>query len=217
MRYMADLDTYIINPLIEHYIDDLYGFADNTVLREMEILAQQQQFPIIGPQVGRFLYQITKISGAKKIFELGSGYGYSAYWFASALGKDGSMICTDKSEDNCNIAREIFSKSLPDIKIEFLSGDSIEILSRQTDKFDIILNDIDKEQYPDVIKLAEKKLVKGGILITDNVLWSGRIITDDDSISTEGVRKFNKDIFNNENFVTSLLPIRDGIALSLKI
>ena len=213
---MKEFETEILNPRLEHYISGLSSH-DDPVLKDMETLAEKTEFPIIGPLVGRILYQITLISGARKILELGSGFGYSAIWFAKAVRADGEIICTDKSHDNCNKAREYFSRASVQQKIRYEVGDSLEILKNQTGKFDIILNDIDKEEYPAVTELAEQKLVKGGILITDNVLWFGRVISDDPSLSTAGVKKFNQDIFSNRKFITSILPVRDGIALSIRI
>ena len=212
---MKDFDSYILNPTVEQYIADLSTHND-PVLKEMEAQASKMEFPIIGPLVGKFLYQITEISGATRIFEMGSGFGYSALWFAKALPENGIIICTDKSEDNYKIARGYFNKAGVDMQIRYEVGESLEILRNQNGKFDIILNDIDKEQYPDVIALAEERLLKGGIMITDNVLWFGRVITNDTSISTAGVKKFNEQILSNKNFITTIIPVRDGIAVSLR-
>lgn len=213
---MKDFDSYILNPSVEQYIADL-STHDDPVLKEMEAQAAKMEFPIIGPLVGKFLYQITEISGAAKIFEMGSGFGYSALWFAKALPENGIIICTDKSDDNYKMARSYFNKADVDMQIRYEVGESLEILRNQNGKFDIILNDIDKEQYPQVIELAEERLVKGGVLITDNVLWFGRVISEDTSISTAGVKKFNKHMFTNKNFITTIMPIRDGISISLRI
>jgi len=213
---MKDLDSYILNPSVERYIADL-STHDDPVLKEMEALAAKMEFPIIGPLVGKFLYQITEISGAAKIFEMGSGFGYSALWFAKALPENGIIICTDKSDDNYKMARSYFNKAGIDMQIRYEVGESLEILRNKNEKFDIILNDIDKEQYPEVIELAEERLFKGGVLITDNVLWFGRVVSEDTSISTAGVKKFNKQMFSNKKFITTIMPIRDGISISLRI
>ena len=122
-----------------------------------------------------------------------------------------------KSRDNYKTARSYFNKADVGMKIRYEVGDALNILIMQNDKFDIILNDIDKELYPQVISLAEKRLASGGIMITDNVLWFGRVISDDTSISTAGVKKFNEQIFSNKNFITTIMPVRDGIAISLRI
>lgn len=213
---MKEFDTCIVNPEIETYLKELSPVED-PIIQEMETLAEQMDFPIIGSLVGKFLYQITKISKAKKIFELGSGFGYSAYWFSKALENEGYVFCTEISEDNHKIALNFLKKSEYSGNIKFEVGDGLSILKQQKEKFDIILNDIDKEYYPDVIEIAAKKLSPGGLLITDNMLWFGRVLSNDKTPSTIGVKKFTEIILSRKDFITTIIPIRDGISISLKI
>ena len=213
---MKEFDTCIVNPEIETYLKELSPVED-PIIEEMETLAEQMDFPIIGSLVGKFLYQITKISKAKKIFELGSGFGYSAYWFSKALENEGYVFCTEISEDNHKIALNFLKKSEYSGNIKFEVGDGLSILKQQKEKFDIILNDIDKEYYPDVIEIAAKKLSPGGLLITDNMLWFGRVLSNDKTPSTIGVKKFTEIILSRKDFITTIIPIRDGISISLKI
>ena len=213
---MKEFDTCIVNPEIETYLKELSPVED-PIIQEMETLAEQLDFPIIGSLVGKFLYQITKISKAKKIFEIGSGFGYSAYWFSKALENEGYVFCTEISEDNHKIALNFLKKSDYFNNIKFEVGDGLSILKQQKEKFDIILNDIDKEYYPDVIEIAAKKLSPGGLLITDNMLWFGRVLSNDKTPSTIGVKKFTEIILSRKDFITTIIPIRDGISISLKI
>ena len=213
---MKEFDTCIVNPEIETYLKELSPVED-PIIQEMETLAEQMDFPIIGSLVGKFLYQITKISKAKKIFELGSGFGYSAYWFSKALENKGYVFCTEISEDNHKIALNFLKKSEYSGNIKFEVGDGLSILKQQKEKFDIIFNDIDKEYYPDVIEIAAKKLSPGGLLITDNMLWFGRVLSNDKTPSTIGVKKFTEIILSRKDFITTIIPIRDGISISLKI
>jgi len=213
---MKEFDTCIVNPEIETYLKELSPVED-PIIQEMETLAEELDFPIIGSLVGKFLYQITKISKAKKIFELGSGFGYSAYWFSKALENEGYVFCTEISEDNHKIALNFLKKSEYFNNIKFEVGDGLSILKQQKEKFDIILNDIDKEYYPDVIEIAAKKLSPGGLLITDNMLWFGRVLSNDKTPSTIGVKKFTEIILSRKDFITTIIPIRDGISISLKI
>lgn len=213
---MKKFDTSIVNPDVEAYLNRLSP-VDDPVIEEMESLAQELEFPIIGSLAGKFLFQITKISKAKKIFELGSGFGYSAYWFSKALDNKGKIVCTEKSENNYRIAQNFFKKSEYFNNIKYEVGDALSILKKQKEKFDIILNDIDKEDYPDVVETASKKLRKGGLLITDNMLWFGRVLSGDNNPSTAGVKKFTKMILSRKDFITTIIPIRDGISISLKI
>ncbi|GBD38348.1 Putative O-methyltransferase [bacterium HR37] len=210
-------EFYIVNPLIERYLNDLFPVRDK-VLKEMEELAERRGFPIIGPVVGRFLYQLVMVSRARRIFEMGSGFGYSAYWFAKALGDGGVVVCTELSEENVYLAREFFRKGGVEKKIRLYTGDAIEVLDGLNEEFDIIFNDIDKEYYPLVVDRAYNKLKHGGLFISDNVLWSGRILNESDSSpATRGIREFTKILLSHKGFITSVVPIRDGISLSIKV
>lgn len=205
----------IINPEIEEYISSLYPSAGG-VLGEMERYSEEIDMPIVGNQVGRFLYQITLLSRSRTIFELGSGFGYSSMWFAMAAGKSGKILCTDFSVDNKASALGYFDKAGFGDRIEFMTGNSVDLLRESRDRFDIIFNDIDKEYYPLVIDLAYERLNEGGLLITDNVLWHGRVIGDCELASTRGVREFNRRMAVKEGFYTTIVPLRDGLSLSMK-
>ncbi|MGI9553727.1 MAG: O-methyltransferase, partial [Thermodesulfobacteriota bacterium] len=174
------------------------------------------EIPIVGPLVGNFLYVISMISKSKKVFELGSGFGYSAYWFSKGVGSDGKIVCTDYSTEHMEKAHYFFKKTGREKMLEFITGNSLEILDGTDEKFEIIFNDIDKEFYPDVIDIAYDKLIKGGFLITDNVLWYGRVVENDDLPSTKGVKDFNRSISTDPRFITSILPLRDGVSVSYK-
>ena len=212
-------DQPIINPGIEEYIESFYPPHDD-VRREMEEYARENGFPIVGPSVGRLLYQLTLISGAGEIIELGSGFGYSAYWFAKALAVlgRGRVILTDASPDNAEMARDFLSRAGLTDKVEIKVGDALEIFDAANGPFDIIFNDVDKEEYPPLVEKAYAKLRKGGLFITDNVLWHGRVLSpEDDSSATEGVREFTKLLFAEQGFYSTVLPLRDGVSISLKL
>jgi predicted O-methyltransferase YrrM len=183
----------------------------------MERLGNERGFPIIGPLVGRLIYQLAVIVGAKRVLELGSGFGYSAYWFAKAVGEGGRVIFTELSEKNTRLAREFFRRGGVDRRIDIHTGDALRILEEIDGEFDIIFNDIDKEYYPLVVDNVYKKLRQGGLFITDNVLWFGRVLTDDLSPSTEGVKEFTRLLFQEQGFLSTVIPIRDGISLSVKL
>lgn len=206
----------ILDPRIAEYIMSANGESPPP-LDEMEAYAKENGFPIIGPLVGRVLQQLVLISGAKRIFELGSGYGYSAIWMAMVLPDDGRVICTDGDAENERRAKEYFERSGLQSKIEFRVGDALECFSKESGPFDLILNDIDKEGYPDTIEPVKEKLRPGGIFVTDNLLWSGRVLEDPpEHESTRGVIEFTKRIYNDPDFLTTIIPIRDGIAVAVK-
>ena len=213
---MKDCDFKLVNPDIEKYIEKLSP-TDDKVIESMELYAVESEVPIVDNLVGRFLYQLALMSGAKKIFELGSGFGYSAYWFSKALSSDGRIICTDYSKDHKRKAEQFFKDGYVSEKLEFLTGNSLEILDGYNDLFDIVFNDVDKEFYPDVIDIAHRKLRVGGMLVTDNVLWYGKVIEKDVLPSTKGVKKFNELLKNDTRFFTTVIPLRDGLSVSVKL
>jgi len=205
------INAYITNLSLESQLPEF-----DEVLRDMEAYASQHHFPIIGPQVGRFLRQLAIISGAKNIFEMGSGYGYSAIWFAGGITEGGRIICTEGSEENKKLAQNYLKQVGYDNVVDFKVGDAREIIKNHSGPFDIILNDIDKEQYPEAFDLAIPRLRKGGIFITDNVLWSGRIFDDNPDEATRGILEFNRKLFESRDIFSSIIPIRDGLGIAVK-
>jgi len=211
----------ITDPKINRFINEISSGAQSGeydhVLTDMDSYAKQNNFPIIGPLVGRLLRQIAMITGARKIFEMGSGYGYSAIWFAGGMPDSGKIVCTEGSDYNKNIALKYFKKAGCEKMIDFQVGDAKEIICKYEDKFDIILNDIDKEQYPEAFELALPRLRSGGLFITDNVLWSGRIFDDEPDAAAAGIIEFNRKLFKSNRIFSSIIPIRDGLGIAVKI
>ena len=206
----------ITNPRINEYIKLMSDSSDD-ILEEMEKYAALNGFPIIGPMVGPFLRQLAVITNARNILELGSGYGYSAYWFAGGIPDNGRIICTDNDQGNRKRALEFFMRGGIEKKIDFRVGDALEIASELEGPFDIILNDIDKHDYPRAFDLAMKLLRPGGIFVTDNVLWSGRILSEEPDETTKMVQEFNRKLFNSNGIISSIMPIRDGLGLAVKL
>lgn len=211
-------DHLIVNPEIEEYIESFSASGDE-VRREMESYARENDFPIIGPAVGRLLYQLTLISGAGEIIELGSGFGYSAYWFAKALAVlgRGRVIFTDALQENAALAEDYLSRAGLMDRVEIKVGDAAAILDAEKGPFDIVFNDVDKEGYPPLVAKAYSKLSQGGLFITDNILWHGRVLSDDDSAATQGVREFTRLLYSEPGFYSTVLPVRDGVSISLKL
>jgi predicted O-methyltransferase YrrM len=206
----------ITDDKIDGYISDLFPSHD-LVLKRMEEVAREVGFPIIGPQCGRVLMQLAYAANAQRIFEMGSGFGYSAYWFANGMRNGGQIICTDLSEDNRRRAMAHFSGTKFEKMIDFRLGNALEILSQADGPFDIILNDIDKKDYPEAFDLAISKLKPGGIFITDNVLWSGRILDDKPDVATQAILEFNRKLAQSKDVISSVIPIRDGLGIAVKL
>jgi len=205
----------ILDPAINRYLNSLTPPRD-TILQEMERMASEKGFPIIGPLVGRLLSQLALLSQARRILELGSGYGYSAIWFSMGIQPGGQIICTDGSMENASLAAHFFQRAKIEDLVDYRVDDALSVLGKESGSFDIILNDVDKHQYPEVFRLAVPRLRKGGILITDNVLWQGRVVCSDYSASTIGIRKFNQLTYKSQEVLTTLIPLRDGVSLSIK-
>jgi len=206
----------ILQEGLDEYLADLIP-ERGKLLQEMEEIAEENGFPIVGPQVRQVLMQYAILVDAKRIFELGSGYGYSAMWWAKATDEDCHIWCTDSDPANKVQADGFFTQAGYQDRITFLVGDALTQLEKVDGDFDIIYCDVNKEQYPEVYKQALPRLRKGGLLITDNTLWSGRVLEDNPSESTRGVIKYNQLAFNDDRVLSMILPIRDGVCVSLKL
>jgi len=207
----------IVDPDIEAYLRSLYDDGDPVRL-EMEEVARLRGFPIVGPLVGRELSLLARTIGARRVFELGSGYGYSALFFARAVGEGGIVHCTDLSEENERSAREFLTRAGVWKRIAYHREDALSALGRVGGTWDIVYNDIDKHGYPDTVDAAYEHLRPGGLFITDNVLWSRRVLdAKDQSPATLGVVEFTRRLFAHPGFLTSINPTRDGVAVALRI
>jgi len=207
---------HITSPSVDDYLYSLLPPRDE-VLAEIEAEATKRKIPIVGPAVGRILYQYASIIQAGTVFEMGSAIGYSTIWWARAVGKNGRVFYTDGDRKNADQARKYFERAGVVDRIEVLVGDALELLSEHKQEFDIIFNDVDKEDYPRVLRLAASRLRKGGLFITDNVLWSGRVAEKKSKeASTKAIVEFNRSLYNAPDFFTTILPIRDGVAVAVK-
>jgi len=212
---MSDLLTY---QATQDYLAALVPPRE-AEMHEMEAYAAKHDFPIIGPACGSYCYQLARMINAKSIFELGSGYGYSTAWFVKALRENGGGVVhhTVWDEELSKSARSHLLKLGSDAFVQYHVSEAVEAL-RQTDgPFDIIFNDIDKQAYPASLPVIKEKLRSGGLLIIDNMLWSGRIFDKKDvSPATEGVREFTKQITTDSSWIVSLAPMRDGMIVAYK-
>jgi caffeoyl-CoA O-methyltransferase len=206
----------ITAPAVEDYLYSILPPRD-PVLTEIEAEAAKRDIPIVGPAVGRLFYQLAQLSGAKTVFEMGSAMGYSTIWWARAVGEDGKVIYTDGDAKNAQQAARYFERAGVSDRITLKTGDALELLSEEKHQFDIIFNDVDKEDYPRVFRLAIPKLHKGGLFVTDNVLWSGKVAEKHPKeSSTKAILEFNRLLYNSPDLFTTILPIRDGVAVALK-
>jgi caffeoyl-CoA O-methyltransferase len=208
----------IVNPRIEDYLRGLYDDGDPVRL-EMEELARQRGFPIVGPLVGRYIEVLARAIGARRVFELGSGYGYSALHFARAVGEGGSVHATELSAENVKVAEGFLRRAGVWDRVTYHQEEAVAALRREGGTWDIVYNDIDKDGYPETVDLAWERLRPGGLFITDNVLWSGRVLPgeDDGKPATRGVLEFTRRLLAHPGFRTTINPTRDGVAVALKV
>jgi len=201
---------------VDDYLYSMLPKRDE-VLAEMEEYASKRDVPIVGPAVARVLQEFALMINAKTVFELGSAIGYSTIWWAQAVGEKGHVIYTDGDPKNAERARGYFERAGVSSRITLHTGDALEVLSEQKQEFDIIFNDVDKEDYPRVLRLVSPRLRKGGLFITDNVLWSGRVAEKNPKEAhTKAILEFNRLLYNSPDFFTTILPIRDGLAIAFK-
>jgi caffeoyl-CoA O-methyltransferase len=207
-----------VHPAIEDYMRSLVSRTDHPVLTEMEKEAENNNFPIIGRLVGTFIETMARAIDAKKIFEFGSGYGYSAYWFAKAVGEKGTVICSDGDPINKEKAEQYLSSAELWNRVNFHTGYAQEIFSKTEGLFDICYNDVDKGQYPEIWHLAKNRIRPGGLYIADNTLWHGRVAVENyiDLVPgwTEAIKEHNQLIFNDPEFDTFINPTRDGVVVA---
>jgi caffeoyl-CoA O-methyltransferase len=203
-------------PAVEDYLYSLLPPRDE-VLSTIEGEAARRDIPIVGPAVGRILYQLALMINAKTVFELGSAIGYSTIWWARAVGPDGRVVYTDGDRKKADEARGYFERAGVSKQISVRTGDALEILSEEKQQFDVIFNDVDKEDYPRVFKLILSRLRKGGLFVTDNVLWSGKVAKKNPSeASTKAILELNRLLYSSPDFFTTILPIRDGVAVAIR-
>jgi predicted O-methyltransferase YrrM len=214
----SNLRSAFLQDDVEQYLYALLPERDE-VIREMEAYAEEHRVPIIGPAVARLLSLFAQVSGAKRIFEMGSAIGYSTIWLARAAGPKGKVFYTDGDSANAQRAREYLQRAGVAKRINVQVGDALELLKKTSGKFDLIFNDVDKHQYPDALRAAVPKLKRGGLFITDNTLWSGkaaRAATPDDK-TTLGVQEFNRLVYASKELYPVLIPLRDGVTVCRKL
>ncbi len=212
------MSTELISPQVSQYLDSLVPPREPE-LREMEAIAAKTNFPIIGPASGYLCYALTRMLGAKRVFEMGSGFGYSTAWFAKAVLENGGgeVFHVVWDADLSKRARRHLSALGCEGVVTYRVGEAVQTLRETDGPFDVIFNDIDKEAYPASLDVIESKLRVGGLLIIDNMLWHGRIFdASDQSPTTEGVREFTRRITRDPKWAAVLTPIRDGLIVALR-
>src|SRR6266542_2116828 len=220
-------DTLAMNstdPDVEDYIRGLLARHDEPVLLEMEAEGKERGFPIVGRMVGVVLELLARSIGARRVFELGSGFGYSGYWFARALGPGGELHLTDGDPENERKARDYLGRAGLWDAVTYHVGDAVTALKDTPGEFDIVYCDIDKDGYPEAWRASRDRVRTGGLFVCDNTLWSGRVTGKVDDKRertrpelTEAIREMNRAAAGDQGYLTTILPIRDGVLVALRL
>lgn len=206
----------LVNPAIEGYLEGL-GPPRDALLARLEAEAAEEGIPIVGPQVGSLLHLLTAVQGARRVAELGTAIGYSAIWMARGLAKEGTLATVEMREAVARRARANLEEAGLAARVTVHGGRALDVFPRLGGDFDLVFNDVDKEGYPAILPLAKEALRPGGLLVTDNVLWSGRVADPEDaSPATTAIREYNRRLAEDPEMHTVVLPLRDGVSVSRK-
>jgi predicted O-methyltransferase YrrM len=210
-------------PLIPEYLMDYIDSLVPPRLPEMHVMeadAEKMDFPIVGPASGYLCYQVARMIAAKRVFELGSGFGYSTAWFARAVAENGGgeVYHVVWDEELSRQARTHLAALGYDGIVRYHVGEAVQTLAETAGSFDLIFNDINKEDYADSLPVIAEKLRPGGVLIVDNMLWHGRIFDGKDKTpATESIRKLTELLTRSPDWIASLVPVRDGVMVAYKV
>lgn len=207
----------IVNTHIDSYMASRLGRFDEPVLLEMEAEAAERNFPIVGRNVGVTLEVLARAVDARRVIELGSGFGYSGYWHARAVGPGGELHLTDGDPENERKAQDYLGRADLWDRVTYHVGDAVTSLNALEGAFDVVYDDIDKDGYPDAWRAARERVRVGGLYVCDNVLWSGRVLDEEPEERTQAILEHNALIAEDERYVSTIVPTRDGVMVAIRI
>jgi len=206
----------IVNEAIDAYIDQLAARGDEA-LRTVERQGREERWPIVGPAEGSLLHILARSIRAKRILELGAAIGYSGTWLARALPSDGELVTVEWNPETAAIARKNFERTGVAKRVRIEIGSALDVVPRLRGRFDLIFNDIDKVHYGDVLPLCLEKLRVGGLLVTDNVLWSGTVAAARRTKEAQVIHEYNESLAKDPRMLPVIVPLRDGVSIALKV
>jgi caffeoyl-CoA O-methyltransferase len=207
----------IVNPQIEGYMRSLLDRYDDPVLAEMEDEAERRGFPAVGRVVGVTLEVLARSIGARRVFELGSGFGYSAYWFARAVGERGEVHCTENDPENVGAGQAWLDRAGLGNQVVWHTGDALTAFGETDGEFDLVFVDIDKREYPDAWRAASERIRVGGLYICDNALGTGSTNVLEDSEVARYIGEHNDLVARDERWISAIIPTREGDLVAIRI
>lgn len=215
MSHPADARVPIVHPDIDRYLGELAG-DDDPLVAAMEAYGASRGFPLVGRASGRWLELLTRLVGGRRVFEFGSGYGYSAFFFARAVGEGGEVVGTEKDAHEIDAHERLFAGHPLKARVRLHLGDAFATFAATPGSFDVVFVDIHKQGYVAALEAAVPRLRPGGLLLADNVLWGGKVTRpaapDDDS--TAALQDFNRRLFADPRLDVAILPACDGLAVA---
>ena len=208
--------------------EDIWEYICKHSSKEEKLLSElrrETEIKCLNPIMLRSVFQgnllsiISKIKNPRKILEIGTYSGYSTLCLADGLSDDGQIHTIDKNEELLHIQNKYFDKSIHQKKIIQHTGNALNIIPNLNLKFDIVFIDADKENYSEYLKMILPNMNKGAVLITDNILWHGKVVNQDKEIDykTRKIAEFNKNLANKSSLKSIIIPIRDGISIAVKL
>ena len=202
---------------IEAYVDAHLAPRDRA-LAAIEAQGTRERWPIVGPAEGTLLHLLARLVKARCALELGTAIGYSTTWIARGLEAGGELVTVEWNPDTAKLAAENLKRAGVADRVRILVGDARAILKDLDGPFDFVFNDIGKEAYPAVLPLLADRLRVGGVLATDNVLWSGQVVrAGRGDAATKAIRAYNDALAADPRFTSVIVPIRDGLSVALKV
>ena len=210
----------IVPDAIEAYLADLNSATD-PLLKEIAARGRERGLPLVDAEVGALLRVLATAVGARKALEIGTAVGYSGIWIAGALPHDGMLITLEMDGERAREARENFERAGLANRVSIMLGDAQRTVSKVSGPFDLIFQDGDKKLYEPMLDRLVSLLRPGGLLVTDNVLWDGKVApgfakAGADDENTRAIASYNRRLAAHPQLVTAIVPLRDGVSISVK-
>jgi predicted O-methyltransferase YrrM len=211
----------IVPDAVERYLSGLNSVADS-ILREIAEEGAQQDLPLVDAEVGALLRVLAVAIGASRVLEIGTAIGYSGIWLAGALPAGGMLLTMEMNLERARIARANFSRAGLADRANVMVGDAHTMLAKVSGPFDLIFQDGDKGLYVPMLDRLVDLLRPRGLLVTDNVLWDGEVVPGfvpepkREAPETRAIAEYNERLNAHPRLMTATVPLRDGVAISVK-